>query len=100
MKIISIIGIVIALIGLGAGIYCQVEYVPKADQEDVFGLELWIMYMDAKFLYGSIALFAGASGLLLGLIGGIKKEKLGWIAVGIGLISTFLGLAQSTHMFD
>lgn len=100
MKALSIIGLVIAIIGISFGIYCQIEYMPKVDQAELFGPELYTAYMDDKFMYGSIALFAGIAGFLIGLITGIKKQKLGWAAMLIGLISTILGLLQSTHMFS
>jgi hypothetical protein len=73
---------------------------PKVDQSDIFPPEIWHMYMEDKFMYGSIALFAGILGTVIGLVAGIKKQTLGWIAVGIGLVSFFLGALQSTHMFD
>ena len=100
MKIVSIIGLVIAIIGISSGLYCQIEYMPKVDQAEIFGPELWHSYMEDKFMFGSIALFAGILGVVVGLIAGIKKQMLGWIAVGIGLISFILGAMQSTHMFD
>ena len=40
------------------------------------------------------------TGTLLGVIGGIKKEEIGWIAVLVSLISLFFGLSQATHMFS
>jgi hypothetical protein len=100
MKIVSIIGLVIAVIGISSGLYCQIEYMPKVDQAEIFGPELWHSYMEDKFMFGSIALFTGILGLAVGLVAGIKKEKIGWIAVGISLVSFFLGALQSTHMFD
>ena len=100
MKVLGIIALVISLVGLAAGIYCQVEYVPKMDQADLFGPELFVAYSDAKFFWGSIALFAGIPGFLLGLIAAIKKVKIAWAAVLFGLVSTVLGLMQATHMFS
>jgi disulfide bond formation protein DsbB len=100
MKILAIIGLIISIIGISSGIYCQIEYMPKVDQADIFGPELWHSYMEDKFMLGSIALFSGIAGVLVGTIAGIKKEKIGWIAVLIGLVSFFLGALQSTHMFS
>lgn len=100
MKKLALVGLIIGAIGLIAGIYCQIEYMPKVDQAEIFGPELYRVYMDDKFMFGSIALFAGLGAIPLGAIAGIKKEKLGWAAVGIGLVSTLLGLMQATHMFS
>ena len=102
MKILSIIGLVIAVIGAGAGIYNMIEFVPKNTDEamSLFGDELWMYYHEQMMMWGNIAMGAGLLGLILGVVGGIKKEKIGWIAVAIGLVSLFLGLSQATHMFD
>jgi hypothetical protein len=100
MKIVAIIGLVIAIIGISSGIYCQIEYMPKVDQEQIFGPELYYLYMEDKFMFGSVALFAGIGGVLFGTLAGIKKQKLGWVALLIGLISFFLGALQATHMFS
>ena len=106
MKVLSIIGVVLALVGVIIGIYCQVEVVPNFNalnmnfDLDEFQISMWRSYGDQKFLLGSIALFLGAASVVLGLIAGIKKQKIGWIAVGIGLVSFLLGATQSTHMFS
>ena len=102
MKILSIVGLVIAVIGAGAGIYNMIEFVPKMDDAsaDLFGPELWMAYHEEMMMWGNVAMGAGLLGLILGVVGGIKKEKIGWIAVAIGLVSLFLGLSQATHMFD
>jgi hypothetical protein len=102
MKIVSIIGLAIAALGAIAGIYNLIEFVPKMTDEsaELFGPELWVAYHDEMMMWGNIALGAGLIGLILGVVSGIKKEKIGWVAVAIGLISLFLGLSQATHMFS
>ena len=100
MKILGIIALVISAIGIGAGIYCQLEFVPKIDQADLFGPQLHMHYVDQKIFWGSIALFAGIPGFILGMIAGIKKAKIGWAAALIGIVSVIFGLMQATHMFS
>lgn len=106
MKTLAIIGITLAVIGLIIGGYCQIEIMPNYDaldgRYDLSDLErvMWHEYNDQKFLLGSIAMLLGAIAAIAGIIGGLKKQKLGWIALAIGLISFFLGAAQSTHMFS
>jgi len=99
MKILSIIALLISAGGLTAGIYNQMEFVPLVESDRLFG-DLSFYYHEQKFFWGSIALFAGIPGVILGVIGGIKKEKIGWIAAAAGFVSLILGLMQSTHMFS
>jgi len=102
MKVLSIVGIVIALVGAGAGLYNLIEFVPKMsdDARDLFGRDLWYHYHEQKMMWGYVALGSGTLAILLGAIGGLKKQKLGWVAVAIGLVSLFFGLSQATHMFS
>ncbi len=106
MKILSIVALAIAVIGLAIGVYCQMEVVPNYDYffrlTDRSALEtmMYRSYGDQKFILGSIALFTGILGVLLGLVTGIKKQKMGWIALLLALVSFVLGAMQSTHMFD
>jgi len=106
MKTLGIIGLIIGIIGAGIGSYCQIEIVPNyeslANKIDLNVMErmLLLSYSDQKFTLGSLALFIGPLAIILGAISGIKKHKVGWIAVAVGFISLLLGLMQSTHMFD
>ena len=100
MKVLSIIALILSLLGLGVGLYCQFQIVPFCDSGDSFADPMWRYYHDQKFLLGSIALFVGPVGALLGIISGIKKRKLGWIALILGLGSFVLGAMQATHMFS
>lgn len=106
MKVVSIIALVLAAIGLIIGLYCQIEVVPNFNNLDAMsergGLDnkLWGMYHDQKFVYGSEAMGLGALGILVGLVSGIKKQNIGWVALGIGLVAFLLGAAQSTHIFS
>lgn len=102
MKILSYLAVLLSVIGIGAGIYCQIEYVPKLTEEaaEIFGDTLYYAYSETAFNLGSIALFVGGLGLLAGIMPGIKGQKLGWIAVVLGFVSVIFGLLQATHMFD
>jgi len=98
MKVLSIIGIVIAVLGVGIAIHCQINVIPLV--ESTQGDDLWLYYHDQKMLLGNIAMITGLVSLIAGVIAGIKKQKLGWIAVILGLVSLVLGLSQATHMFS
>lgn len=101
MKILAYIGIGLAAVAIGLGLYNEIEYVPKLgdDQRHLWGPELWMHYHDTKMLYGYIEFVVGAVALILGAIAGIKKEKIGWIAAGLGLVGFLLGASHCTHMF-
>jgi hypothetical protein len=53
-----------------------------------------------KFLLGIISLFGGITAALLGLITGIKKQRIGWFAFLISIVPIILGLLQATHVFS
>ncbi|MCB0401341.1 MAG: hypothetical protein KDD41_04610 [Flavobacteriales bacterium] len=106
MKKLAIASLIIAIIGLAVGVYCQIVVMPdynhlyeKSDLSP-FERDMFYAYSDTKFMLGSIALFLGPLAVLPGVIAGIKKQKLGWIAAGAGLVSFLLGAIQSTHMFS
>jgi thiosulfate reductase cytochrome b subunit len=106
MKGLGIVGLILAVVSLGLALYCQLEIVPnyeffdsKVDLQQ-FERDLWHSYADQKFLYGSIALFLGPISALIGLIVGLKKNKLGWVVLCLGLIAFVFGALQSTHMFS
>lgn len=102
MKILSYVAIVLAVGALGLGIYNQIEYVPKLDDSsrDLFGPELWHHYHDTKMLYGYIEFAIGGLAFILGIIPAIKKEKVGWVALVLGLAGFLLGASHCTHMFS
>ena len=106
MKTIGIIGSILASIGFLVGMYCQIEVMPNynmfAGRFDLSEMDSMLRrsYSDQKFLFGSIALFLGPLAAVMGLIAGIKKQKLGWIALALGLVSFVFGALQTTHMFS
>ncbi len=102
MKVLSVIGLIVGALGAIAGIYNMIEFVPKMSDESaaLFGPDLWMAYHEEMMMWGNIAMGAGLLGIILGVIGGVKKEKIGWIAVAVSFVSLFLGLSQATHMFD
>lgn len=106
MKKLAIISLIVAIIGLAVGIYCQIVVMPEYnyldEKYDLSQIErdMYYAYSDTKFLLGSIALFIGPLGILMGAIAGVKKQKLGWIATAVGLASFLLGAMQSTHLFS
>lgn len=106
MKGLGITALILAIAAFGVAMYCQIEIMPNYEAFDrkselqEFERALWRMYADQKFLFGSIALFLGPIAAILGLIVGLKKHKMDWLALGLGLIAFVLGAMQSTHMFN
>ena len=98
MKVLSIIAIIIALAGLAIALHCQINIIPLLDSTG--GDAIWRHHHDLKMLFGNIAMIVGFLGAVGGVIAGIKKQKLGWIALVLGLASLVFGLSQATHMFS
>jgi hypothetical protein len=99
MRIISFLALIIAIVSLIVGVYCQVIIVPKYNAS-LLGDSAFIYYSDMKFLLGIISLFGGITAALLGLITGIKKQRIGWFAFLISIVPIILGLLQATHVFS
>lgn len=106
MKVLGIVSFVLAIVSLAVVMYCQIEIAPNYEAFDKknnlqeFEKVLWSTYADQKFLLSSVALFVGPIAVFLGLIVGLKKHKIGWIALSLGLISFLLGAIQSTYVFN
>lgn len=106
MKTIGIIGLILSIVGLFFGLYCQFQIIPSFNaldtQYDLSKIERakWNSLADLKFLIGSITLFLGALAAVIGLVVGLKKQKIGWVILVLSFISFILGVIQSTHMFS
>lgn len=113
MKILAIICLVLGVVALGSGLYCQLEVVPAEESiqrvSRTMSLDdpryaatnsLFREKNEQKHLFGQTALFAGGLGLLGGIFAGIKKAKLGFMAAAVSLPAVILGLLQATHMFS
>jgi tetrahydromethanopterin S-methyltransferase subunit E len=101
-KVLAVIGIIISLVGLGVGVYCQLEIVPWCEEgiSESLSNEMFMYYHDMKMILGTVSMAVGFLGSLVGVISAVKKAKIGWIALIPGLVAIILGLMQSTHMFD
>jgi hypothetical protein len=106
MKILGIIAVILAIVGVLIGLYCQISIVPACDSlfsgSNNSESEMMLLrgLADKKFLFGSLALFLGPISVVMGLIVGIKKIKIGWLAVVLGIVSFVFGALQATHMFS
>ncbi len=107
MKVLSIIALSIAIIGLGLGLYVQFEIVPNEAYMDALEnpseieRRLWIHYHEQMVNFGVIAMALGGLGFLLGLFPAFKTKKpIAWISIVIGLAAFFLGASQGTHLFS
>lgn len=106
MKTIGIIGLILSIVGLFFGLYCQFQIIPSFNALDtLYDLSKierakWNSLADLKFLIGSITLFLGALAAVIGLVVGLKKQKIGWVILVLSFISFILGVIQSTHMFS
>ncbi|PWL31510.1 MAG: hypothetical protein DCO96_04735 [Fluviicola sp. XM-24bin1] len=113
MKILGIIGTIVGAIAGILGGYLQFVLVPAADiaesrwrmatSDAYFGSlehQLDMSTMSAATDFGVIVMGAGLLAFLLSIVPAIKKQKIAWIGVGLGVIMFFLGAAHGTHMFS
>lgn len=113
MKILGIIGTIVGAIAGILGGYLQFVLVPAADiaesrwrmatSDAYFGSlehQLDRSTMSAATDFGVIVMGAGLLAFLLSIVPAIKKQKIAWIGVGLGVIMFFLGAAHGTHMFS
>lgn len=98
MKVLSIIAIIIAAAGIGIGLHNQINIIPLLETTE--GDAIWMYYHDMKMLLGNIAMITGLLGIVGGVIAGVKKQKIGWLALILGLGSLIFGLSQATHLFS
>lgn len=99
MRIISFLALLIAILSLVAGLYCQFIIVPRCEASSIHDA-YYVYFREVKFLLGMISLFGGITAALLGLISGIKKRRIGWFAFLISIVPIILGLLQATHVFS
>jgi ABC-type antimicrobial peptide transport system permease subunit len=109
MKALSIIGFVIAVLALGAGLYLHFVVAPLADMHETIRFNDYndvrinqnsMAYINLKVDLGILVMFTGLLSLLLCIYPAIKKNKLAWIGVLFSLISAVIGAAYGTHMFS
>lgn len=116
MKLLGIFGTVIGLLSGLLAVYVQFIVVPAAEIAETAinfgvsqqGLEYYgtaehnlnQASVEAVTDFGIILLFAGLLALLVSIFPAIKKQKFAWIGVILGLISSLIGAAHGTHLFD
>lgn len=112
MKILGIIGTSLGIIAAISGAYLQFSLIPAAKTADrnidsygsmYFGSpqhHLDIAAVSAKTDFAIVVMGIGLLSFLLSIVPAIKKQKLAWIGVGIGIVTFFLGAAHGTHMFS
>lgn len=113
MKALGIIGTIIGAIAGLLGAYLQFAVVPAAaiaesnwaadHPESYYGSiehQLDMSAMEAATDFGIIVMFAGLLAVLLSIVPAIKKQKIAWVGVVLGLIAFFIGAAHGTHMFS
>ncbi|MFN3341948.1 MAG: hypothetical protein ACK40M_04580 [Flavobacteriales bacterium] len=119
MKKLAIISVAMGAAFAVLALYVQFSLAPSADAlealenlEYISGMQsgeeigpsptrmLWFEAHEKKMNFSYIVLFGGALTALLGLVAGIKKEKMGWIGFLFGLTAFLIGAMHGTHMFS
>lgn len=108
MKVLAIIGFLISILALGAGLYLHFVIAPQAEVAESMIFSSYdagvnqasFRLMELKVNLGILVLFTGLLSLLVSLYPAIKKNKLAWVGVLFSLISAVIGAAYGTHMFS
>ena len=113
MKTLAIIGTIIGIVAIGAGLYLQFFVADAAAIAEAnflgdhdlswYGSAEHTAVMDAmnwKIDLGIGVMFTGILAFLLSIIPAIKKQKIAWIGVLTGLGAFVIGAAYGTHMFS
>ena len=116
MKTLAFIGVAVSIIALGLGAYLQFSVVPEGEEAELRAeiaqsVDAEAYYaspqnridfdlINAKTDVGEIVLLAGGIAFLLSIVPALKKQKIAWLGVLLGLGTLFLGAAYGTHMFS
>jgi len=115
MKGLGIFGLVVGILASLMAVYLHFIVVPAAEIADssiesTFGMadfdytsaahRMNMEIRDFKTTMGEYTLIAGALALLLSIVPAIKKHKIAWAGVVLGLICLLIGAAYGTHMFS
>jgi len=116
MKTLGNIGVVLAVLAALCGVYLQFVVVPSAEVAEAsielsrqiggdryFEMTEYRMNLeiiDAVITVGTITMFFGFLTFLISIVPALKKQRIAWIGVIVGLAVGFLGAAHGTHMFS
>lgn len=108
MKKLGIIGFVMAILFLLAGLVNQQIFVRQAniyslmiERGSLSNLSVYTKALDRVILIGEFALFGGAIALIICSISAVNvKNKFAIIGIFAALGSILLGLMQATHLFS
>jgi len=118
MKKISIVSVALSVLGLALAFYLFFSIAPQADalEESSFSMldrgfsldspefqSMRSLAQEKSALKNNLVnmvFVASGIGLLSGLFAGIKKVKLGWVAVALSVVGILLALISGTHAFS
>lgn len=116
MKKLGIIGFVFGILAMVLGLYLQFSLVPAAAAADAnwqlaieitndayFGSLMHqtdMAIMDTKTDFAVIVMATGFLALLLSILPAVRKIRIAWVGVVLGLAMGLLGAAYGTHMFS
>lgn len=116
MKTLGFISVALAILATLCGIYLQFVVVPSAEVAEAsienlrqLGGENYhelaeyrtnLDIMDAVVPVGTFTMALGFLTFIISIVPALKKQKIAWIGVILGLAVGFLGAAHGTHMFS
>lgn len=92
-------GIITSIVILTMTLYNQVNVLPYA-YDTTLPLSIREHFLNTKFVLGSLSLFLGGAVIIYGTIVLLKQFKNAWLILLLGCVIFFLGMIQSTHLFD
>lgn len=116
MKVIGVIGVIVSVAAISLALHLHFIYAKAVDLLQS-GMEFEIREKGLEYLqssqyrssyeaidfettYGTLVMLLGAASILLCIYPAVKKFKVAWFGVSLGLISFIIGAAYGTHMFS
>lgn len=116
MKVFGVIGVIAGVIAASVALHLHFIYAKAVDllnekidsSIDEKGLEFLQSteygsmreLVDFKTTYGIIVMLMGVAAVLISIYPAVKKFKVAWVGVVLGLISFLIGAIHGAHLFD
>ncbi|PWL32841.1 MAG: hypothetical protein DCO96_00390 [Fluviicola sp. XM-24bin1] len=116
MKVLGVLGVIASVIATSVALHLHFVYAKAVDllnkeidtnisekgMEFLQSQDYRRLYelVDFKTTYGMIVMLMGAAAVLISIYPVVKKFKVAWVGVALGLISFLIGAVHGAHLFD